>query len=133
VPSIGAPYTGDVTAAPFRGHVRRDANGRFVAPSARQTDSSEHGAGVAAVLSYKLADGALYESNNAPYINQLNLGHSNQAPVGFVETAIDQALAKIQARYDGIKLDITTSGAGTFSDAAGGGAAENLAEAYSPL
>lgn len=111
VPSIGAPATAE--------------------PSGRS--DADHATGVAAVLGFKLADGALYESNNAPYVQQLNLGGSRQAPVGFVEVAIDQALATIQSRYDGLQLDVTTSGAGSFSDAAGGAAAGNIAEAYSPL
>lgn len=111
VPSIGSPSSAE--------------------PSGKS--SSEHDTGVASVLRYKLGDGDLYVSNNAPYINQLNLGHSKQAPVGFVEAAIDQAQATIQQRYSGLAIDIATAGAGTFSDDAGGAAAENLAEAYSPL
>lgn len=111
VPSIGSPSSAE--------------------PSGKS--SSEHEAGVASVLRYKLGDGDLYVSNNVPYIHQLNLGHSKQAPVGFVEAAIDQAQATIQQRYSGLAIDIATRGAGTFSDDAGGAAAENLAEAYSPL
>lgn len=33
-------------------------------------------------------DGRLHITNNLPYINRLNEGHSAQAPAGFVETAI---------------------------------------------
>jgi hypothetical protein len=111
LPSIGAPATDE--------------------PSGRS--DADHATGVAAVLGFKLADGALYESNNAPYIQQLNLGSSTKAPVGFVETAIDQAQATIQSHYDSLQIDVTTSGAGTASDDVGGAAAGNLAEAFSPL
>lgn len=111
VPSVGEPF-GD---------------------EAEGTSSAPHDTGISAVLSFRIGDGDLWISNNVPYIVMLNLGHSDQAPVGFVEAAIDRALATVQARYDGLQIEIKTTGGGTFSDRAGGSAAENLASAYSPF
>lgn len=118
------------------GHARASWVPSIGNPSAAEpqaASSAEHDTGVGLVLRYQLKDGDLWVSNNAPYITLLNLGHSNQAPAGFFEVAIDQAQQTIQARYDGLHIDITLQGAGTFSDFAGGRAAENLAEAYSPF
>ncbi len=92
-----------------------------------------HNAGVSAVLAFKLADGGLYLSNNVPYVRRLNLGSSRQAPAGFIERAIDDAMAKIRTKFVDVTIDVTTKGAGTFSDAAGGFAAEGIADAYSPF
>lgn len=109
VPSVGSPHTGEVDGA------------------------SAHAAGVAAVLRYKPGQGALYVSNNAAYITLLNLGYSPQAAVGFIEAAIEAALATTQAKFAGFTLDINTRGAGSFGDTAGGMAASNMAGAYSPF
>lgn len=109
VPSIGAPFVGEVSGA------------------------ATHDAAVVSLMRYVLEQGSLWVSNNVPYINMLNLGHSKQAPSGFVEAAIDRALATVQGRHDRLKLDLKTTGAGTFSDFAGGSAAGNVASAYSPF
>lgn len=37
---------------------------------------------------YELADGKIFITNNLPYIQRLNEGHSMQAPAGFVEQGI---------------------------------------------
>lgn len=42
--------------------------------------------------SYSLSDGSVFITNNVPYINRLNHGHSKQAPPGFVQRAIEAAL-----------------------------------------
>ncbi len=110
VPSIGTPATATPSGA----------------------SDSAHAAGVAQVLSYKLDNGVLFLSNFADYIKQLNLGSSKQAPAGFIEACIDHAVATIHQTF-GVHFDIKTSGAGTFSDEAGGQAASNLASAYSPF
>lgn len=44
------------------------------------------------VLTWKSGDGAIYLSNNVPYITRLNQGSSQQAPAGFVEKAIQRAI-----------------------------------------
>lgn len=46
--------------------------------------------GVESILpSYKVSD-TIYITNNLPYIQRLNDGWSQQAPAGFVETAIEK-------------------------------------------
>jgi hypothetical protein len=40
-----------------------------------------------------LAVGDLFITNNVPYILSLNAGHSQQAPAGFVEAAIERGIA----------------------------------------
>jgi hypothetical protein len=96
------------------------------------TSQGEHDAGVQAVLRFELGDGALYVVTNAGYVRRLNLGSSDQAPAGFIEACIDQAKAAVASGH-GVELDIRTTGAGTFSDDAGGYAADNLASSYSPF
>ena len=115
------------------GHARANYVPSVGEPHLDESDSNsnaDHESGVAAVLRYKLEDGPLFESNNVPYLPMLDLGHSKRAPAGFIETAIDQAVATIQGRYNNLQIDLPTTGAGTFSDYAGGLAAGNLAEAY---
>lgn len=105
VPSVGTPHVGEVDSV-------RVAN---------TIGSSEHAAGVAQVLRFKLGDGALWVSNSVPYIEILNYGWSDQAPPLFIEAAVDRAVATISARYS-VRIDV---------DRPTG--AENLAAAYSPF
>lgn len=39
---------------------------------------------------------SIYINNNLPYIVPLNQGHSKQAPIAFVETAVQKALEKMR-------------------------------------
>lgn len=94
------------------------------------TDTATHDAGIAAVLAYTLSDGPLYESNNVPYMRRLNQGYSPQANAGFIEAAIDEALATVAAEYAHVDLTVVRRG---FQDQAGALAAENLAAAYDPF
>jgi hypothetical protein len=55
-------------------------------------------AGIAAVLSYQLADGVIWVSNVVPYIERLNNGTSTQSPAGFVEIAIDRAMTTVREK-----------------------------------
>lgn len=115
------------------GHARRNwvpSVGEPVRIEAK--DDQAHADGVAAVLSYQLADGALWIANNVPYIRRLNYGHSSQAPVGFVEAAIDRALAKVAGKIKSTAIDVTAMRA-SFQSEVGGSAAENLASAYDPF
>lgn len=51
--------------------------------------------GIASVATgFKLADKAVFISNNVPYIVRLNEGSSKQAPAGFVTSAIQKAVTK---------------------------------------
>ncbi len=113
VPSIGSPSSAE-PSTPFEAE--------FV-----QTG------GEASILNFTFAQGSVFVTNNARYIERLNLGSSSQAAAGFVEVAIEQALATVNARYQTFQLDVTTKGAGTFSDVAGGLAASNMASAFSPF
>jgi hypothetical protein len=96
------------------------------------SSNAEHDAGVQAVLRFKLGDGAIYVATNAGYVRRLNLGSSDQAPAGWIEGSIDKAKADVASGH-GVELDIRTTGAGTFSDEAGGYGADNMASAYSPF
>ena len=68
--------------------------------------NAAHAAGVIAVMSSELEDD-LYEANAVPYFPRLNLGSSTQAPAGFVEAAVDRAVAEVQRQYDRLELDVT--------------------------
>lgn len=117
------------------GHARASWVPSVGSPSALEpsgASASANAAGIVQILSWKLDGGTLYLSNNAPYILRLNLGSSHQAPAGFIEACIDQAVATIKQKF-GVAFDVRTSGAGTFSDEAGGIAAGNLADAYNPM
>ena len=109
-----------------------NARAHWVPSVGAESPLDDHDAGVAAVLRYKLADGKAFISNHVPYISMLDLGHSRQAPAGFVEAAIARGLETVQSRFDSLKIDLSATGGGTFSDAAGGAAASNLASAYRP-
>jgi hypothetical protein len=81
VPNLGGPYTGN--GAP------PDRPGPM--------DAAVQESGLAEVLAFKLADGAIFVSNRVPYIQRLNDGWSDQAPAGFVEGAIDKVLTEAKA------------------------------------
>jgi len=53
-------------------------------------------AGQATLLTYKLRSGPVWISNNVPYIQSLNEGTSRQAPAGFVQAAIQEAVNGIK-------------------------------------
>lgn len=108
IPSIGVPFAG---------------------PAAPSAEGGPQTQGTAAIVHYKLADGAAFVSNAVPYISRLNLGSSTQAPAGFVETAIDQAVQAVQQRFN-VTFEL---GKGSFADLTGGVAAGNLASAFSPF
>lgn len=58
---------------------------------------SEKEAGLGKVLAYRLSAGSVFISNNVPYITRLNDGYSQQAPAGFVQRAIQEAVTNIRA------------------------------------
>jgi hypothetical protein len=62
-----------------------------VAGSRQAVNIGPSEAGAAEVMMYRLNQGAVFVSNNAPYIMKLNAGYSRQAPAGFVDNAIAQA------------------------------------------
>ena len=79
---------------------------------------SAHAAGVVAVMSSELEDD-LYEANAVPYFARLNLGSSTQAPAGFVEAAVDRAVAEVQRQYDRLQIDVTRGEEATIVQIAG--------------
>lgn len=85
VPSVGTPFQGTVgtRAQAKKGQVS-------------EATSSEGEARVA--TSYRLEQGPVFLSNNVPYINRLNDGHSKQAPVGFIQAAVQRAVDRFSGR-----------------------------------
>ncbi len=113
------------------GHARANWLPSIGVPATAETHSAAtHAAAVASLLGYRIENGALYVTNNVPYIGLLNLGHSSQAPLGFVELAMARAEQTIQTRYNTMTIEL---GLSSFGDAAGGIAARNMASAYSPF
>lgn len=51
---------------------------------------------ISKMQSYKRGGVPVYISNNLPYIDRLNKGHSKQAPAGFIESAINAGLNAIR-------------------------------------
>jgi hypothetical protein len=73
--SVGAPYT------------QIDGSKDAVSTAAQQ-------AGISRIKRYRIGEGAIWLTNNVPYIVILNLGSSTQAPSAFVEKALNQAVAE---------------------------------------
>lgn len=82
VPTIGQPYEVEV------GQPNDSAD-----VSAARRKQIE---GKVALRGYKLTKGPIFVSNNVPYIQKLNEGSSQQAPAGFVQMAIQKAIATVQ-------------------------------------
>jgi hypothetical protein len=51
-------------------------------------------AGIAQLSQFRLGDGAVYITNNVPYIDVLNLRGTASAPAGWVQREIDAAIKK---------------------------------------
>lgn len=51
---------------------------------------------------YRLGEGKIIVNNNVPYIGPLNDGSSTQAPVGFVEKAVQAAVNQAQQGLSGL-------------------------------
>lgn len=79
VPSVGRPVTSPIG---FPGDV----------------ETSPQQSGRSKIANYSLSDGALFISNNVPYIETLNGGSSSQASAGFVEENLDRAVEKQNGR-----------------------------------
>ena len=76
VPSVGSPYDNPVGTR-------------------EGLDRGPQQSGMAEIGSYQVSLGPVFISNNVPYIQILNDGHSQQAPAGFVQMAIDRAVAEL--------------------------------------
>lgn len=87
IPQLGVPFTGNTEEI--------DPTPADVAGAAAQ-----QAAGLAAVVGYRLELGAVFISNNVPYILTLNDGSSRQAPSMFVERAIEVAVNDVLQDLD---------------------------------
>ena len=84
VPSIGAPYTGGANLKPD--------------PILVRIAAAEQAEAVGNIPSYKITQGPIWISNNVVYIQRLNDGWSKQAPSGFVQAEVAQAIDTVKAR-----------------------------------
>lgn len=87
VPTVGEPFTD-----PAIDQVR-DPTPAQVAMRASAAE-----AGINEVLSWRNQDGPIFSTNNVPYIQPLNNGHSSQSPRGFVQAAIEKAIRMTYSR-----------------------------------
>lgn len=112
------------------GHARANWVPSVGDPFGAEVDGdSAHDSGVAAVLGYKLGDGAAWVSNNVPYILALNDGWSKQRPAGFIETCIAETLLEAEQKFGELGRRVSSAIQGSI----GASGAENLASAYSPF
>lgn len=101
------------------GHARANNVPGIGEPSGMEASGdAAHAAGVIAVSRADLRDD-LYEANAVPYFERLNLGSSSQAPAGFVEAAVDRAIAEVQQAYDALQIDVTRGDGATVVQIAG--------------
>jgi hypothetical protein len=84
LPSVGEPTLMAAQA--------RDAKPGQVA--ARQQQAEQ---GLNRVLTWDLPDGAIFDTNNVPYIGRLNDGHSPQSPPGFIQSAMEKAVQETES------------------------------------
>lgn len=112
------------------GHFRRNFVPSIGQPHEGEDDGEAAAMGTAAMLSYQIGSGDTFVANNVPYGRYLVLGSSSQAPAGWDLAAVDRAVATIQARYDGLRLDVTAS---VDASLRGAGAAAGMVAAYSPF
>lgn len=87
IPRIGSPET---TVAP-----RPDPDGTGVPAAITRRE-----AGIASVIGYRdIGRGAIFISNNVPYIGVLNDGSSAKAPAMFIQTSVEKAVRTIERRF----------------------------------
>lgn len=79
VPAIGASHTGTVGTK------------ESVTPTAKEE-------GIAKVLATYKLPAIVFVTNNVSYIERLNAGHSDQAPVGFVQIGILKGIQAVEKR-----------------------------------
>lgn len=83
VPQIGQPYTVNL----------RGVTGEDTIRAAIPGSTAKQNAGMAQVATgYTLEQGAVFVSNNVPYIMKLNDGSSKKAPAGFIQAGIERAV-----------------------------------------
>mgnify|MGYP000125552930 CR=1 FL=1 len=82
VPAIGAPVIQDLRGVPT------------TAQNVASMTGEQQQALVGIVTDYRLSRGAVFVSNNVPYVPRLNDGSSTQAPSGFVQRAVQKAVTQ---------------------------------------
>lgn len=93
IPQLGVPFIG---------------NSQEIEPTPADVAGAQglQNAGLAAVVGYRLELGAVFISNNVPYILELNDGSSTQAPPMFIETSIEvginDVLQNLDQRFSGL-------------------------------
>jgi hypothetical protein len=95
---VGKPALWNEPKKAARGYVGGSARASWmIGIGAPATGVSEPGGGEdgAGLIASAPAGTSIHITNNEPYIRPLNDGHSHQAPVGFVDTAIQTGLAAI--------------------------------------
>ena len=87
VPQIGKPYRKTGADTPKGNRTQRKAKARGQGRRAQTAQTK--------VALYKWGDGTIYVSNNVPYINRLNYGHSQQQPQNnWIERDIDKVIGE---------------------------------------
>ena len=84
VATAGAPFS-------FKAKAVKDPQ-----PSNIASLSLKQQASIVRLSAYRLSAGALFITNNVPYINRLNHGHSKQQPPGFIQRSIDKGIRKLK-------------------------------------
>lgn len=95
VTTLNSPYTG--TRKPY-------FPGKSGSTAKLNTDAAM--AQATYTLSFYTYPSQVWVSNNLPYISRLNNGYSNQAPAGFVQTALISAESVVRSSFllkEGIK------------------------------
>lgn len=87
----GTPVDTGWARANWVPHIGQPFRGTAGSPDSVNTARSEEGVAEVAA-GYSVAKGQVHITNNVPYITRLNDGHSQQAPAGFVQRAIDKAV-----------------------------------------
>jgi hypothetical protein len=88
VPSLGVPFE-DLAIGALTG---RRTPAEVAAAAGRQAEAT------GTLLGYDMKLGAIFTTNNVPYIIPLNEGHSPQAGAAFVQRSVGRALNEREAR-----------------------------------
>jgi len=86
VPRIGQPYRISLT------DIEPSSGAAAAASSQAQSELT------AIAASYSSSQGKIFISNNVPYIQALNDGHSPQAPPGYIPAAVQRAVMRFGGR-----------------------------------
>lgn len=74
-----------------------DADVRHPTPGQVASRASDAQDGLNRLLGWRLEDGPIFDTNNVPYIQPLNAGHSPQSPPGFVQNALEKAVKETES------------------------------------